>query len=76
MGEYEIIGTNAENIGGCGFCWYKAGSLGHRRKTDWLKERYVEGLRFKVLRSREFRDIGMIEYARGRPRRQERCVAA
>ena len=34
-------------------------------KTDWLKERYVEGLRFKVLRSREFGDIGMIEYAPG-----------
>jgi GNAT superfamily N-acetyltransferase len=65
MREYEIVDTNAENIGGCGFCWYKAGSLGHRRKTDWLKERYVEGLRLKVLRSRTFGDIGMIEYAPG-----------
>ena len=66
MREYEIVDTNAENIGGCGFCGYKAASnLGHRRKTDWLKERYAEGLRFKVLRSREFGDIGMIEYALG-----------
>jgi L-amino acid N-acyltransferase YncA len=66
MREYEIVDTNADNIGGCGFCGYKAGSnLGHRRKTDWLKERYAEGLRFKVLRSREFGDIGMIEYALG-----------
>jgi len=32
---------------------------------DWLKKRYAEGLRFKVLRSRQFGDIGMIEYAPG-----------
>jgi N-acetylglutamate synthase-like GNAT family acetyltransferase len=66
MREYEIVDTNADNIGGCGFCGYKAGSnLGHRRKTDWLKGRYAEGLRFKVLRSQQFGDIGMIEYALG-----------
>jgi N-acetylglutamate synthase-like GNAT family acetyltransferase len=66
MREYEIIDTNGENIEGCGFCGYKdPNNLGHRRKTDWLKERYAEGLRFKVLRSRQFGDIGMIEYALG-----------
>jgi len=66
MREYEIVDTNAENISSCSFCGYKdANSLGHRRKTDWLKERYAEGLRFKVLRQREFGDIGMIEYAPG-----------
>ncbi len=66
MREYEIVDTNADNIGGCGFCGYKAGkNEGHRRKSDWLKKRYAEGLRYKVLRSREFGDIGMIEYALG-----------
>jgi len=66
MDEYEIIDTDAGNIGGCGFCWYKPGrSEGHRRKADWLRERYAEGLRFKVLRSRTFGDIGMIEYVLG-----------
>ena len=66
MREYEIVDTHAENIGGCSFCGYKdANNLGHRRKTDWLKERYAEGLRFRVLRSREGGDIGMIEYAPG-----------
>jgi len=66
MREYEIVDTNAENIDGCSFCGYKdANNLGHRRKTDWLKERYAEGLGFKVLRSRRFGDIGMIEYAPG-----------
>jgi len=66
MREYEIVDTNADNIGGCGFCGYKSGkNEGHRRKLDWLKKRYAEGLRFKVLRSREFGDVGMIEYAPG-----------
>ena len=66
MREYEVVDTNADNIGGCGFCGYKSGkNEGNRRKLDWLKKRYAEGLRFKVLRSREFGDIGMIEYAPG-----------
>ena len=56
MRDYQIIDTNADNIGGCSFCGYKnANNLGHRRKTNWLKERYAEGLRYKVLRSREVR---------------------
>ena len=66
MREYEIVDTNADNIGGCGICGRKPGRTeGHRRKCDWLKKRYAEGLRFKVLRSREFGDIGVIEYAPG-----------
>jgi N-acetylglutamate synthase-like GNAT family acetyltransferase len=66
MKDYEIIDTNADNIGGCGFCGYKdAHNLGHQRKTEWLKKRYAEGLRFKVVRSRSFGDVGMIEYTLG-----------
>ena len=66
MRAYEVVDTNADNIGACSFCGYKAGkNEGHRRKSDWLRKRYAEGLRFKVLRSREFGDIGMIEHAPG-----------
>jgi GNAT superfamily N-acetyltransferase len=66
MRDYEIVNTNADNIGGCSFCGYKAGkNEGHRRKCAWLRKRYAEGLRFEVLRSRRFGDIGMIEYAPG-----------
>ena len=66
MTDYEIVNTNAENVSSCSFCGYKdANNLGHQRKTDWLKERYAEGLRYKVLRSHRFGDIGMIEYALG-----------
>jgi L-amino acid N-acyltransferase YncA len=66
MSDYQIIDTNADNIGGCSLCGNKsAKNLGYRRKTNWLKERYAEGLRYKVLRSEKFGDIGMIEYALG-----------
>ena len=66
MIEHEIVDTNADNIGACIICGNKAANNeGHRRKCDWLKKRYAEGLRYKVLRSREFGDIGMIEYAPG-----------
>lgn len=66
MSDYEIIDTNADNIGGCSLCGNKdANNLGFRRKTNWLKERYAEGLRYKVLRSEKFGDIGMIEYTLG-----------
>lgn len=66
MSDYQIIDTHADNIGGCSHCGNKnSNNLGHRRKTDWLRERYAEGLRYKVLRSEKFGDVGMIEYALG-----------
>jgi L-amino acid N-acyltransferase YncA len=66
VNDYQIIDTNAGNVGGCSHCGNKnACNLGHRRKTNWLRERYAEGLRYKVLRSEKFGDVGMIEYALG-----------
>jgi GNAT superfamily N-acetyltransferase len=66
MSDYQIIDTDAENIGGCGFCGRRdPNNEGYRRKSEWAKKRYLEGLRLKVLRSREFGDIGTIEYALG-----------
>jgi hypothetical protein len=62
--EYEIVDTHADNIAGCGICRYTNDkNEGRCRKLDWLKQHYAEGLQFKVLRSRTFGDIGMIEYA-------------
>ena len=67
MSDYEIIDTNARNISTCSLCGNKPGRTeGHRRKSKWLKARYAEGLRYKVLRSSEFGDLGMIEYAPGK----------
>ncbi len=66
MSDYQIIDTNADNVGACSHCGIKnACNLGHRRKTNWLRERFAEGLRYKVLRSEKFGDVGMIEYALG-----------
>jgi len=66
MSDYEIVDTNADNIDGCSLCGNKnANNLGRCRKANWLKQRYAEGLRYKVLRSEKFGDIGMIEYALG-----------
>jgi len=66
ISDYETIDTNADNIGGCSLCGNNnANNLGHIRKSDWLKHGYAEGLRYKVLRSERFGDIGMIEYAPG-----------
>jgi len=66
MSDCQIIDTNAATIGGCSLCGNKnGGNLGFRRKRDWLKDRYAEGLRYKVLRSAKSGDIGMIEYTLG-----------
>lgn len=66
MSEYEIVDTNAGNIGGCGFCGRKdPDNEGYRRKAEWLRKRCAEGLRLKVCRSRECGDIGTIEYVPG-----------
>jgi hypothetical protein len=66
MREYQIIDTDAGNIDGCGLCGHKcAKNEGRRRKLAWLKKRYAEGLRYKVLRWRQLGDIGMIEYMPG-----------
>lgn len=63
MRDYEIIDTNTANISSCSLCRYKApNNLGRQQKTAWLKERNAEGVRYKVLRSPRFGDIGMIEY--------------
>lgn len=49
MSDYEVVHTNADNIDGCSFCGYKnVKTLGYRRKTNWLKKRYAEGLRYEV----------------------------
>jgi len=70
MSDYRIIDTNADNISGCSLCGNKIpNNLGHRRKANWLKERYAEGLKYKVLRSDKFGDIGMKWFESRAPRR-------
>jgi GNAT superfamily N-acetyltransferase len=65
MATIEIIDATAENIANHAFCGFSNPSHeGHRRKVDWLKKRFAEGLTFKILRV-DGVDAGMIEYVRG-----------
>ncbi len=65
MARIEIIGTSASTICDHGFCGFRdAAHEGYKRKTDWLKERFAEGLKFKVLQV-DGVDAGMIEYVPG-----------
>jgi len=65
MAKIEIIDTNAANIGDHEFCGFRDPKTeGHRRKADWLKQRFAEGLKFKVLQV-DAEDAGMIEYTPG-----------
>jgi hypothetical protein len=66
MNDIEIIDTNAENVHNYGFCGYKSEKQeGYSRKIDWLKQRFREGMKFKVLYSETDGSIGFIEYIPG-----------
>ena len=66
MSDIEIIDTNAGNIHNYEFCGYKdAKQEGYRRKVDWLKQRFNEGMKFKVLYSDSQGAFGFIEYMPG-----------
>jgi GNAT superfamily N-acetyltransferase len=66
MEEVEIIDTNADNICEFGFCGYKnIKQSGYKRKIDWLRQRFSEGMKFKVLRSQNDGAVGFIEYIPG-----------
>lgn len=67
MSKIEIIDTNKDNIHEYGFCGYSnPENEGHIAKTEWLKKRYKEGLRLKVLQSDTDGSVGMIEYIPGK----------
>ena len=62
----EIIDTNLDNILKYGICGYKnVKHEGLRRKIEWLKDRFSEGMKIKTLYSDEDGTQGMIEYIPG-----------
>jgi GNAT superfamily N-acetyltransferase len=66
MAELRIIDLNLDNITGFGLCGYKnVKQEGYKRKTDWLKKRFKEGMKVKILDSPEDGAVGMIEYIPG-----------
>jgi hypothetical protein len=67
MSKAEIRDMTEENIFDYGFCGTR--SIEHegcRRKAEWFKKRLAEGMRYKVLYSREKGAIGLIEYIPGK----------
>ena len=62
----EIVDTNLDNILTYGICGYKnIKHAGLRRKLEWLKDRFSEGMKVKTLYSGEDGTQGMIEYLPG-----------
>jgi len=62
----EIIDTNLDNVLKYGVCGYKnIKHEGLRRKVEWLKDRFSEGMKIKTLYSDEDGTQGMIEYLPG-----------
>jgi GNAT superfamily N-acetyltransferase len=63
----EIIDTNLDNILEYGICGFKnIKQEGLRRKIEWLKERFAEGMKIKTLHSDKDGTQGMIEYIPGK----------
>lgn len=66
MSEVRIIDMDAGNIFDYGFCGTKNPQHeGCRRKAEWFKKRQKEGMKYKVLHSREKGTVGLIEYIPG-----------
>jgi hypothetical protein len=66
MSDLQVIDTNSDNIHNYSFCGYKSiKQEGYRRKIDWLKQRFAEGMKFKVLYSENDGAVGFIEYIPG-----------
>ena len=59
----EIITVDGTNFEEYGFFCYKSKpkSQGYQKKLDWLRQRFAEGLRIKILYENG-RSVGFIEY--------------
>jgi len=67
MRGMEIIDTNSDNILKYGVCGYKdIKKAGYTEKIEWLKDRYKEGMKIKILYSEIDGTQGMIEYIPGK----------
>jgi L-amino acid N-acyltransferase YncA len=66
MSEVEIIDLDSSNVCDHVFCGYRNPKQeGYRRKTEWLKKRFHEGMRVKVLHAPDEGDVGFVEYIPG-----------
>lgn len=68
MSAVEIFDVNESNVDEPGFfcCMCKPDSIGHQEKLAWVKERFSEGLRIKVIGRNRRGSRGFIEYMPGK----------
>lgn len=66
MVEIKIIDTNSDNILDYGVCGYKdIKRAGYPEKINWLKDRYKEGMKIKIIDTDTDGPQGKIEYIPG-----------
>lgn len=64
--EIKIVELTPENINDYALCGYRdSGKESFQKKAGWLKKRFSEGLRYKVLYSEDEGSFGTIEYVPG-----------
>jgi len=64
--EFKIVSVDADNVDAEGFFCYKSKpkSVGYQQKLSWLKQRFAEGMRIKILYEGQ-RSVGFVEYIPG-----------
>lgn len=66
MNKITIIDTSSDTIHQYGMCGYKdLKNPGYKKKVEWVKHRFEEGMRYKILHSEDKGAIGAIEYIPG-----------
>ena len=66
MSEIEVVNIDSGNVCNLSLCGYKSlEQEGYRRKTEWLKKRFPEGMGVKVLHVPGEGAVGYIEYTPG-----------
>ncbi len=66
MNALELIDTNADNIYDYKLCFYRdAKKEGYRPKIEWLRQRFPEGPKYKVLYSASDGAVASIKHISG-----------
>ncbi len=66
MDNIKIIDTEVNTIHEYGMCGYKnLKQEGYRKKVEWIKTRFSEGMKYKILFSEKHGAVGGIEYIPG-----------
>lgn len=66
MTDFAIVSVNPENVADLGFfCVKNKKHVGYVAKSCWLQQRLTEGLRIKLVMTKEGKPAGFIEYIPG-----------